>query len=65
MYSTAATTVSNILMDLLVVKMRGGMFMMGLTTSLSYYIGLIVLMPYYARKKDMLLRPALRRPSFK
>lgn len=55
--SAAAVTIVNIALDLLVVLLHGDMFMMGLSTSVSYYAGLAVLGVYYLRKKESLLRP--------
>ncbi len=59
----AVVTFVNILLDLVVVLLHGGMFMMGLSTSMSYYAGLAVLALYYFRKKEALLRPVICRVS--
>ena len=64
MRSAAAITVSNILLDLLVVLLHGNLFMMGLTTSFSYYFGMAVYLLYYRRHKDALLRPYICPVSF-
>ena len=56
--STLVMTVSNILMDLICVRFfNASPFVMGLTTSISYFLGALVLIIYYLRRKDALLRP--------
>ena len=62
-YSAAVVTVSNILLDLVVAWTHGDILMMGLTTSISYYFGAGVLVLYYFKEKDVLLRPMLCRVS--
>ena len=63
--ATILMTVSNIILDLAVVYcLHGGMFHMGLTTSISYYVSLTYLLLYY-RKSDVLLKPSLVKPSIR
>lgn len=52
-------TVSNILLDLLVVIAHGDLLMMGLTSSVSYYAALGVYILYYCLHGDALLKPEL------
>ena len=62
-YYALVLTVSNILFDVLVALTHGDLLMMGITTSLSYYVALVVYAFYYIRKKDALLRPRLCKVS--
>ena len=63
-YSVLALSITDILLDLIVVfVIHGGMFWMGLSTSLSYYAALGVLIINY-RQKDMMLRPGFVRIEF-
>lgn len=63
LYYALVLTVSNILLDVLVALTHGDLLMMGITTSLSYYVALGVYALYYIRKKDALLRPQLCKVS--
>ena len=67
LYAAAVMTLTNIFLDLLVVYIfPRSMFLMGLTTSLSYYAGVGVLLVYYLRKrKDILLKPTFCRMSLR
>ena len=61
--SVVVMSTSNALLDLISIYVfHGGMLAMGITTSVSYYIGALVLVFHY-RKKDVLLRPSIRMPS--
>ncbi len=61
--SAVTMSVSNALLDLITIYVfHGGMLAMGITTSISYYIGSLILLFHY-RKKDVLLRPSIRLPS--
>ncbi|MBO6041330.1 MAG: ATP-binding protein [Oscillospiraceae bacterium] len=60
MIASAATTASNIILDLLVVfVLRGDTLEMGLATSLSHLVTLLILLLHF-RRKDILLRFSLR-----
>lgn len=55
-YSVIALSVSDILMDFVGVSiLDGGMFAMGLATTISYYIALTVVLLYYKFKTPMLV----------
>ncbi len=63
-YSVLALSISDILLDLIAVfVINGGMFWMGLSTSLSYYAALWVLLISY-RKNEMMIRPHVVRIEF-
>ena len=58
--SSIALTISDILMDLAAVLIfHGGTFEMGVATSVSYYVALVVLLTHF-RKKEAFLRFTLR-----
>ncbi len=65
--SAIVVTVSNIIMDLLTVRfLKGSIFIMGLSTSLSYYAGAAVLIAFFLKKKDeVLLKPVFTGLSFR
>ena len=65
LYSALVTTVSNVLLDLLVMRLHGSIFMMGLTTSFSYILGAFVLALYYLTQKEAFLRPKLTKICFR
>lgn len=56
-YSAIVMTGMDILLDILVAGVHGDIFMMGITTSISYISGALVLLLYYLKNKDILLRP--------
>ena len=62
--SAAAVSVTNIVMDLMIGYFHGDMFMIGLTTSISYYAGAAVLVLYYCLNRDNLIKPSLSRMYF-
>ena len=66
-WSAIVVTVSNIVMDLLTAHfLKGNIFCMGLTTSLSYYAGAAVLAVFYIKKRnELMLKPVLRGLSFR
>ena len=58
--SSIALTISDIVMDLAAVLIfHGGTFEMGVATSVSYYVALVVLLTHF-RKKEAFLRFTLR-----
>ena len=58
--SSVALTVSDVVMDLAAVLIfHGGTFEMGVATSVSYYVALVVLLTHF-RKKEAFLRFTLR-----
>lgn len=67
LYCAAVVTGSNILLDIFVALiLKGGIFFIGLTSSLSYFAGLSVLILYYRKKKDtILLKPDFSGLSFR
>ena len=61
--SVIITTVSDAVLDLVAVYViHGGMFSMGLATSVSYWISAVFLLLFY-KKKDAMLKPRLAMTS--
>ena len=58
-YSAVVMTGMDVLLDILVAGLHGDIFIMGFTTSISYVSGALVLLLYYLKRKDILLRPKL------
>lgn len=61
--SGVVVTVTNILLDLLIAAVHGGLFMMGLSTSVSYFAGAAVLILYYLVSDNIMMKPVLCRVS--
>ena len=63
-YSSITLTVTDILMDVLMIfAFHGDMFEMGLATSISYYAAFAVLLLHF-RKKEIILHPSFRHLSW-